>query len=446
MATPNQTGYQPRNTPAERRAFFDLKRILANGGGGGGASYPPNGAAGTVLAKASPADNDVYWAPPAPKGDPGPQGVQGPIGPTGATGATGATGPQGPKGDTGPQGPAGGSSTQFDYKWHTATDASDPAHGFVKANNAPALATEIYVSLYDTTGTAVLRWHEQEVGDNILLYEGASLDQRIEYHVTGAITNNANEWLIVPVALNTNVGFTPSNNEAIELVLPVTGEQGPPGPQGPQGPQGIQGPPGTTGPTGATGPGVAAGGTTGQVLTKTSSTDYATAWTNAVADTLWVGPDAPVDPSIELWWDTDAALTQPRLEVRGGSPQGAPSGAFTLAFWTSVAYCEPAGFWVSGVVTAPIAGRYFFSYSMDVSAHASGGRFVWLSVGSGGTRYAQQLMIANVAYGNIVGGSAEIVLAAGQGVGMYIWHDAGATLNINSNPSSYLQARYVGPT
>jgi hypothetical protein len=35
-----------------------------------------------------------------------------------------------------------------------------------------------------------------------------------------------------------------------------------------------------TGATGATGPGVAAGGTTGQILSKTSSADYATQWVN----------------------------------------------------------------------------------------------------------------------------------------------------------------------
>lgn len=44
------------------------------------------------------------------------------------------------------------------------------------------------------------------------------------------------------------------------------GTQGPPGPQGPQGPAG---------------PGVAAGGSTGQFLKKTSSSDYATGWGDA---------------------------------------------------------------------------------------------------------------------------------------------------------------------
>jgi hypothetical protein len=73
-----------------------------------------------------------------------------------------------------------------------------------------------------------------------------------------------------------------------------TGPTGPAGPTGPTGPAGDPGgPPGPTGPTGATGatgstgatgatgpagPGVATGGSTGQVLTKTSSADYATNW------------------------------------------------------------------------------------------------------------------------------------------------------------------------
>lgn len=77
------------------------------------------------------------------------------------------------------------------------------------------------------------------------------------------------------------------------------GVQGPPGPQGPQGPAGATGPqgdPGPTGPTGATGAtgatgpegptgpqgdpglGVPAGGATGEVLRKASSTDNDTEW------------------------------------------------------------------------------------------------------------------------------------------------------------------------
>ena len=54
----------------------------------------------------------------------------------------------------------------------------------------------------------------------------------------------------------------------------LTGATGPQGPRGPQGEQGIQGPPGPAG------EGVPAGGTAGQVLTKTAS---GTAWQNAPA-------------------------------------------------------------------------------------------------------------------------------------------------------------------
>lgn len=62
----------------------------------------------------------------------------------------------------------------------------------------------------------------------------------------------------------------------------LTGATGATGPQGPQGPQGIQG---LTGATGATGPGVAAGGSTGQALVKSSGTDYATTWSDVVTPT-----------------------------------------------------------------------------------------------------------------------------------------------------------------
>jgi len=54
---------------------------------------------------------------------------------------------------------------------------------------------------------------------------------------------------------------------------------GPAGPTGPTGATGSQGPAGNTGSTGPAGPGVAAGGTTGQALTKINATDFNTQWT-----------------------------------------------------------------------------------------------------------------------------------------------------------------------
>ena len=60
----------------------------------------------------------------------------------------------------------------------------------------------------------------------------------------------------------------------------LTGSVGVPGPQGPQGPVGPQGPQGQQGIPGPAGVGVPAGGLTGQILSKSSDLDYATAWTN----------------------------------------------------------------------------------------------------------------------------------------------------------------------
>lgn len=82
---------------------------------------------------------------------------------------------------------------------------------------------------------------------------------------------------------------------------PISGVAGPPGPEGPQGPtgadgpqgpqglpgadgaQGIQGIQGPQGNPGAAGQGVPVGGLTGQVLRKTSGTDYATEWATPAA-------------------------------------------------------------------------------------------------------------------------------------------------------------------
>lgn len=59
----------------------------------------------------------------------------------------------------------------------------------------------------------------------------------------------------------------------------ATGATGPKGDTGPQGETGATGATGPQGPAGADGVGVPAGGTAGQVLTKSSGTDYDTEWT-----------------------------------------------------------------------------------------------------------------------------------------------------------------------
>ena len=59
-----------------------------------------------------------------------------------------------------------------------------------------------------------------------------------------------------------------------------TGATGASGPVGPAGAMGPAGPAGATGAAGSTGQGMAAGGTAGQILAKTSATDFDTQWIN----------------------------------------------------------------------------------------------------------------------------------------------------------------------
>jgi hypothetical protein len=53
------------------------------------------------------------------------------------------------------------------------------------------------------------------------------------------------------------------------------------------------------------------GGTTGQVLGKTSSLDFDVEWVDqtggggTITDVVWDGPSAPADPTVEVWLDTD---------------------------------------------------------------------------------------------------------------------------------------------
>jgi hypothetical protein len=123
MPPPN-SGFQPRNTPAERRAFFDLIRrigVLEAGGGG-------NGGGGTnevTVGGPAPTDTSELWVDSTPaiqakisgvwtpvSGPPGPIGPTGPTGATGPQGVPGVQGPQGIQGPTGPKGDTGATGSQ----------------------------------------------------------------------------------------------------------------------------------------------------------------------------------------------------------------------------------------------------------------------------------------------------------------------------------------------
>lgn len=169
-------------------------------------------------------------------GPTGPQGVQGNPGPTGTTGsqgpagATGGTGPQGPKGDTGAQGPQGSTGT-------TGAQGSQGVQGVGWVTNTRAPTSG------DTGYQVNTLWLNTSSGQYWLLTSNAPVTWTLQANLTGP-----------------------------------QGPQGATGSQGPTGNTGSQGPQGNPGVQGPAGPGVPVGGTTGQILRKTSATDYVTTW------------------------------------------------------------------------------------------------------------------------------------------------------------------------
>ena len=230
-------------------------------------------------------DERVNWNPvggqPLPptwtQGAVGPPGPQGPMGPIGPAGPPGPYGPQGPIGLTGPG-------------WKVMT--RDPAAGEVTQ---------------DIVGTL---WFNSISGQYFRLDSTS------------------------PVYVWTSMGYVvgqqgPPGPQGPQGSPGIQGPIGPIGPQGPQGPKGTdgatgpQGPPGQTGatgpvgPTGSTGPqgppgqGVPAGGTTGQVLQKTSGADYATTWVTL--------PTAGVDTALRTYIQNLMSVLDP-----GGPPPPSP--------------------------------------------------------------------------------------------------------------------------
>jgi hypothetical protein len=189
-----------------------------------------------------------------------------------------------------------------------------------------------------------------------------------------------------------------------------TGATGATGPQGPQGDVGPQGVPGSTGATGPTGPGLAAGGTTGQTLRKTTATDYDTEWTtpptslppsgaaggdlagssypapiiatsavsrSKIAADAWLSP-VPVGGDVgkvltvasgpTLVYQTPAAGSSPiAARVTRNTVLSVASSTAVYPDWDTVA-ADTGGFWSSGaptLFTIPSDGLYFVGAFCD---------------------------------------------------------------------------------
>ena len=253
---------------------FKIPRGKAGQQGPAGPGVATGGTTGQVLAKKSNTNYDTEWINPTSggtvsvnvgettTGEPGtnasvtnsgdetnvvlnftiPRGKTGPQGPQGEPGADGKTGPQGP---AGPGVATGGTTGQV----------------LAKKSNTN----------YDT------EWINPTSGGTVSVNVGETTTG--EPGTNASVTNSGDE---------TNV------------VLNFTIPRGKTGPQGPQGADG------KTGPQGPAGPGVAAGGTTGQVLAKKSNTNYDTEWINPL-------PYVPIGGIIE--WDGTGLIGAPDLST-----------------------------------------------------------------------------------------------------------------------------------
>lgn len=152
---------------------------------------------------------------------------------------------------------------------------SDGAAFTTGTNEATAVAERTYVIGYDTCGTAAVQFPLDGGGGGV----GAPGPSAYEVAVTNGFEGSETEWLESLVGPKGDTGAKGAKGD--------TGAQGPAGdtgPIGPEGPEGPEGPQGPAGADGADGEGVPLGGTTGQILSKTSETDY---------DTEWVDPTTP---------------------------------------------------------------------------------------------------------------------------------------------------------
>ena len=201
--------------------------------------------------------------PPGPPGTNGQEGIPGVMGPAGPQGAPGATGPQGPTGPQGLQGPGGVQGPQGN------TGATGPAGTGIIPKGTVAT-----IGALPPSGNAVGDAYVVTANNHLYSWNGSSW---VDMGVSGATGATGPAGPTGPTGPAGPQGIPGSTGP--QGIQGVTGATGP---AGAQGPAGVQGPPGPTGAQGPAGGGVAAGGTTNQILVKASATDYATTWATSL--------------------------------------------------------------------------------------------------------------------------------------------------------------------
>ena len=262
-------------TPTEDGTGYEWVDQTAEAANG----LPSGGTTGQVLVKKTDTDYDAEWTAGAvgPQGPQGPQGERGPQGPIGPKGDTGDAGPQGPKGDAGEQGPQGPQG-----KPGIGIPTGGTTGQVLAKSSDSDYATE-WVDQTGGGGSSTIAWYPNVSDEGDISFTRTSTETPPETkNIKGPKGDTGEQGPEGPQGQKGDAGEQGPQGPKGEQ-----GIQGPEGPIGPKGPIGETGPKGDTGDTGPQGPkgdpgvGVPAGGTTGQVLAKSSNNDYETQWVNA---------------------------------------------------------------------------------------------------------------------------------------------------------------------
>lgn len=172
------------------------------------------------------------------------------------------------------------------------------------------------------------------------------------------------------------------------------GKQGPAGAQGPQGVAGAVGPQGPAGPQGKPGIGVPSGGTAGQVLTKSSATDYTTTWKIPVGLSMYgqtvepaQGTTETADDGTEVFNDYRPRAFNPSastLKVVGNIASGTFSHAEGTGTTSSGTYSHAEGCCTLAKGSSSHAEGYLTQTTAN-NAHAEGKE----TVASGNSAHAE---------------------------------------------------------
>jgi Chaperone of endosialidase len=214
----------------------------------------------------------------------GATGVSGAAGSAGAVGATGPTGVSGVKGTTGATGPTGIGVTGA-----TGVSGTAGAQGVTGVTGVTGVGTVGATGPSGAAGTAGAAGVTGATGPAGGTGAAGAVGATGVSGTAGAVGATG------PTGVSGVKGTTGATGVGTTGVSGVAGTQGVTGATGPVG----VGVTGATGPSGSTGP-VGATGATGPSGAGASGT----------IDVLWVGPSAPVDPTIEMWWDTDEAAAE----------------------------------------------------------------------------------------------------------------------------------------